>query len=65
MSTITITKENFISQLPELYDLVVQEEEITIGNDDEVQLDVVIKDLQNGVNTVTLEEYMHKRWLTI
>jgi len=65
MSTITLTKENFISQLPELYDLVVQEEEITIGNDDEVQLDVVIKDLQNGVNTVTLEEYMHKRWLTI
>jgi len=61
MSTITLTKENFISQLPELYDLVVQEEEITIGNDDEVQLDVVIKDLQNGVNTVTLEEYMHKR----
>jgi len=61
MSTFTLTKENFISQLPELYDLVVQEEEITIGNDDEVQLDVVIKDLQNGVNTVTLEEYMHKR----
>ena len=60
MSTITLTKENFISQIPELYKLVENNKEVVIHDNDEAktQYEIAMEDLKNGVNVTSHKDFI-------
>lgn len=63
MSTITLTRENFISQIPKLYKMVERSEKLTVTDTKtkESQYEIAMEDLHNGVNVVDFNDYLAKR----
>ena len=69
MSSIVLTKDNFVSQLPELYDLVMKQKEVIVEDqNDEQRYEVAMNDFNEGKNTVDHNAFtalMQQRWIKI